>query len=176
MQPNDRKDAPQCCEFRPGGRGLMQNNGRREARYLACGRPTPDHAGSPVMLPRESDCTMRRDGSSAAPAQPQQPVDERGRLHGASELLIGVDWRIAASGRMVLSSNKRGQRWRKRYESHSRLRRRDKSADLRRAHVVGWIDVCCNGVGERAGAARRNLNSFNVETAICPSPDADRSL
>jgi hypothetical protein len=35
---------------------------------------------------------------------PKTPVDERGRLHGASELLVRVAWRIAASDRMDLSS------------------------------------------------------------------------
>ena len=54
-------------------------------------------------------------------------------------------------------------------------RLRDKSTDVRRAHVVGWIDVCCNSPEERAGAARRNLNSFNVETAVIPGPDAEMS-
>jgi hypothetical protein len=60
------------------------------------------------MLPGESDRNVRRDGSSVAPAQPKQPVNERGRLHGASELLTDVDWRIAANDRMDLSSNRRG--------------------------------------------------------------------
>lgn len=126
------------------------------------------------MLPRESDCTMRRDGSSAAPAQPQQPVNERGRLHGASELLIGVDWRIAASDRMVLSSNRRGQRWRKRYESHSRLRLRDKSADVRRAHVVGWIDVYDDVQEARAGAHRKKTSKINARSAIARETDRKR--
>ena len=44
-----------------------------------------DHARMPVMLPRQSDGDMRRDGSTTA--QTAQPaVDERGRLHGASGL------------------------------------------------------------------------------------------
>lgn len=33
-----------------------------------------DHAGMPVMMPRESDGEMRRDGSSAADVQPKHPV------------------------------------------------------------------------------------------------------
>ena len=70
----------------------------------------PDHAGAPVMLPRESDCDVRRDGSSAAPVQPRQPVNERGRLHGASELLTGVEWRIASNDRMDVSSSRKERR------------------------------------------------------------------
>ena len=41
-----------------------------------------DHARMPVMLPRQSDADMRRDGSTTA--QRSQPaVDERGRVHAA---------------------------------------------------------------------------------------------
>jgi hypothetical protein len=42
-----------------------------------------DHARLPVMILRDSDGSMRRDGSSAARPQPSHPVAERGRLHGA---------------------------------------------------------------------------------------------
>lgn len=48
----------------------------------------PDRARLPVTMLRQSDGKVRHDGSSAATAQPKQPVAERGRLHGASELDI----------------------------------------------------------------------------------------
>jgi hypothetical protein len=35
--------------------------------------PGPDHARMPVMLPRESDADMRRDGSATAETVPIQP-------------------------------------------------------------------------------------------------------
>ena len=46
----------------------------------------PDRARLPVTMLRQSDGKVRHDGSSAAFMQPVDPVAERGRLHGASEL------------------------------------------------------------------------------------------
>src|ERR1700722_3295551 len=89
---------------------------------LPAAGPRSDRAGSPVMLPRESDCKVRRDGSSAAPVQPKQAVDERGRLQGASELSGVVPWRIAASARMDLSSGWSERRWQRRRKRCGRLR------------------------------------------------------
>jgi hypothetical protein len=62
----------------------------RKHDILPAANQKSDRAGSPVMLPRESDCNVRRDGSNAAPVQPKQRVNERGRLHRASELSIRV--------------------------------------------------------------------------------------
>jgi hypothetical protein len=42
----------------------------------------PDHAVVPVMLPRESDADMRRDGGTTA-RRSLRAVDEPGRVHGA---------------------------------------------------------------------------------------------
>ena len=108
-----------------------------------------DRAGSPVKLPRESDCNVRRDGSSAAPVQPKQPVNERGRLHGAPELLIRVEWRIAASDRMDLSSDRKQRRWRTRHESYGRLRRQDKARFL--AAGTSFLSFCLHIGLQRIG-------------------------
>lgn len=65
---------------------------RREARYLACGRADRKTAGprrSACDVPRESDGKMHRDGQSAAVRQqPDHPVAECGRVHGAPELML----------------------------------------------------------------------------------------
>jgi len=54
----------------------------------------------PVMLPRETDDGMRRDGSGAASLQHGHAVDERGRLHGVPALpvpagLSALEWDFA---------------------------------------------------------------------------------
>lgn len=46
----------------------------------------PDRARVPVTMPRQTDGKMRLDGSGAAKGQPEYPVDERGRVQGASQL------------------------------------------------------------------------------------------
>ena len=43
---------------------------------------SPDHAGLPAYLPHKSDADIHRDGPGRCA---HAPVDERGRLHGASE-------------------------------------------------------------------------------------------
>ena len=63
-----------------------------------------DHARLPVMMLRQSDGKMRRDGSSAARPQPIQPVDERGGLHGAPELSAVVAERTAAKRTRTLGA------------------------------------------------------------------------
>jgi len=50
----------------------------------------PDRARLPVTLLRQTDGKLRHDGSSAAEVQPKHPVAERGRLHGTSELDLGI--------------------------------------------------------------------------------------
>ena len=67
----------------------------------------PDHAGLPVMMPRESDGELRRDGSETAqplrPDSTKHPVDERGRLHGAPGLSNLAERRVAACAKAILS-------------------------------------------------------------------------
>ena len=86
-----------------------------------------DHARLPVMMPRQSDGKMRRDGSSAARPQPSHPVAERGGLHGAPELSAVVAWRVAAKRRMTFSAIEERRRWRRRSDSSHRLGRQDKA-------------------------------------------------
>ena len=86
----------------------------------------PDHAGVPVMLPRESDGEMRRDGSNAAFVQPNHPVAERGRVHGAPELSSCQVLRVAARRKVDLSSERKQRRWRTQHQRPDRLRGQDK--------------------------------------------------
>lgn len=86
-----------------------------------------DHARLPVMMPRQSDGKMRRDGSSAARPQPSHPVAERGGLHGAPELSTVVERRIAAKRRRTLRAIEERRRWRRRSDSSHRLGRQDKA-------------------------------------------------
>ena len=72
-----------------------------------------DHARMPVMMPRESDGKMRRGGSNSARLQPYNPVDERGRLHGALELDPKAEQRIVEKRRVEFSNAKEKRRWRK---------------------------------------------------------------
>lgn len=92
------------------------------------GSPTavPDHARLLVMWPRESDGKMRRDGSDAARGQPQHPVAERGRVHGAPELSPRMVERIADKISVVCSIRKEGRRWRQQRPNNDRLRGPDK--------------------------------------------------
>jgi len=60
---------------------------RKTRSTISCLWPAPlDHARMPVMLPRDSDSDMCRDGSNAACQQPDHAVDEPGRVHGVPEL------------------------------------------------------------------------------------------
>jgi hypothetical protein len=94
-----------------------------------------DHAGLPVMMPRDSDGKLRRDGSETVqPVRPdsmKRPVDERGRLHGAPELDPKAEQRIAAKLRVEFTNAKEKRRCRKRLPIATRLRRQDKSRKVR---------------------------------------------
>ena len=50
-------------EIRSGGRGPVQTMDDGKHDILPVAGVNPDHARVPVMLPRESDADMRRDGS-----------------------------------------------------------------------------------------------------------------
>ena len=103
-----------------------------------------DHARLPVMMLRQSDGKMRRDGSSPARPQPSQPVGERGGLHGAPQLFAVVAWRIATKGRMAFSDKEERRRWRSRSESSHRLGRQDKARFL--APGTSFLSVCLHVV------------------------------
>ncbi|MGQ0446068.1 MAG: hypothetical protein ACT4O2_13325, partial [Beijerinckiaceae bacterium] len=69
-----------------------------------------DHAGLPVMMPRDSDGKLRRGGSETVqPVRPdsmKHPVDEHGRLHGAPELDPTAEQRIVEKRRVEFSNAK----------------------------------------------------------------------
>ena len=46
---------------------------------------------------------------------------------------------------------------------------RDKSADVRRAHVVGWTELSRRCTNCPAGASRGNTNEIRARAAIAPS-------
>lgn len=100
----------------------------------------PDHAGMPVMWPRESDGKMRRDGPDAARGQPRHPVDERGRVHGAPELSPDADQRIAAKRSVVLTAIEEQRRWSRSRANHDRLRGQDKASCL--AAGTSFLSIC----------------------------------
>ena len=132
-----------------------------------------DHARLPVMMLRQSDGKMRRDGSSPARPQPSQPVGERGGLHGAPQLFAVVAWRIATKGRMAFSDKEERRRWRSRSESSHRLGRQDKARFL--APGTSFLSVClhvaCSSAHEGparcgCGSGNDSLFEFNDPSAV----------
>ena len=130
----------------------------------------PDHAGLPAYLPRKSDADMRRDGPGPCA---HAPVDERGRLHGASDPQTASAIPAVPSERRTMA--RRGVFWsieanrRKSWigeQRRARLRRQDKSnAPLR--------SVCCGrsmgyGVPPEMGwcrfSGKRNRINANCAT------------
>ncbi len=86
----------------------------------------PNRARLPVTMLRQTDGKVRHDGSSAAFVQPKQPVAERGRLHGASEL-NGQKRNRSAENRLVYYRiREEERRWRQNLAKHNRLRWQDK--------------------------------------------------
>ena len=107
----------------------------------------------PVTMLRQTDGKLRRDGSSAAAVQPQYPVDERGRLHGASELKARTRDRIPEN-RFVYYRNQEEERRCRQYPvKHNRLRRQDKRGHRgRRLGYCFYWEFC--GLPQRAGISR----------------------
>ena len=132
---------------------------RTTGRTLSCLWPdagwSSDHAGLPVMMPRQSDGEMRRDGSSAADVQPKYPVAERGRVHGVPGFSSGEALRVAAKREVVLSSEKDKRRWRKRARDPDRLRGQDKGA--RCAPLFGCAFSRVYAANSRGAPDRRSL-------------------
>ena len=122
------------------------------AMYFMC---TPDHVRLPVMWLRRSDGKLRRDGSSAASMQPNNPVDERGRLHGASGLAVVEQHRVLARIRGPCRNQERNGewiRWRRRLD---RLRQQDKATKVR---------------GGRLSDSAEAYRNFSGISAHCKSP------
>jgi len=89
------------------------------------------HAGLPAYLPRKSDADMRRDGPGPGA---HAPVDERGRLHGASEPLtasaipcVPSDHQTTARHRIFWSIEANRRKSWIDQRRRARLRRQDKS-------------------------------------------------
>ena len=102
----------------------------------------PDRARLPVTLLRQTDGKLRHDGSSAAFVQPKHPVAERGRLHGASELDLGILDRDAENRFVYYRTLEKERRCQKDHRKHNRLRRQDKrpqcAAPLR-SFCFNWL-------------------------------------
>lgn len=106
----------------------------------------PDHAGLPVMLPRKSDSDMRRDGSNAACEQPDQAIDERGRVRGVPDLEHFAGLRTMASRSVAFTVMEERWRWRRLAGRRAQIRGRDKST------AVGSGACGCNLYGKSAVA------------------------
>jgi hypothetical protein len=134
-----------------------------------CLTASPDHAGLPVMLPRESDGEMRRDGSRAACEQPKHPVAERGRVHGAPELSSCQVLSVAAKRKVDLSSERRQRRWRTQHQRPDRSRGQDKrprgaarlgdGRGIVSAHVSSGTPRCVRATA--TSRTRQFSNAFN---------------
>ena len=126
-------------ELRDSGRDLVQINDDGTHAILPVTSRTPvqpDHARVPVMWLRRSDGKLRRDGSRAALLQRHYPVDERGRLHGASGLAVVDEPRVLARIRGPCRSKGEVGQWVRQRSMLDRLRRQDKS---RKVRPVGWV-------------------------------------
>jgi hypothetical protein len=131
-------------ELRDSGRDLVQiKDDGTHAILLVTSRTEvqPDHARMPVMWLRHSDGKLRRDGSRAASRQPDHPVDERGRLHGAPGLAVIVEPRVVARIRGPCRSRGEVGQWVRQRRMLGRLRRQDKS---RKVRPVGRLGNTCN--------------------------------
>jgi hypothetical protein len=129
----------------------MQTIGRRETRYLACGGPRLTTLGAPVNMPRNSDCDMRLDDQDAAATQRKYPVNEPGRVHGASELDIVVLQSIYALIWRQNRSKEEKRRWTINQRNLSQLRARDKTGRARlgvrgRFQAVSTVPFMCKTV------------------------------
>jgi hypothetical protein len=98
------------------------------AMHVKC---TLDHVRLPVMWLRRSDGKMRRDGSRAASLQPNSPVAERGRLHGASGLAVVEQRRVRARIRGPCRKRERKREWLRWRRLLDRLRQQDKRRKVR---------------------------------------------
>ena len=100
---------------------------RKTGSTISCLRPArPDRARMPVMLPRQSDSDMRRDGSNAADMQPDQPVDERGRVHGVPDLDDLAKPRGVAWNSVGFTVECGERRWRRLAKKRTQIRGQDK--------------------------------------------------
>lgn len=133
----------------------------------------PDRARMPVTMPRLSDGKMRHDGSGAANVQPEHPVDERGGVHGASELERSERQRVEENSVVCYRSHKEKRRWPKDQQKHDRLGGLDKSTRCAPlfGRVFSWAyDAFARGAPDRRSLrVRHYLNDFRG-SARCAGP------
>lgn len=135
-----------------------------------------DRVGLPVMWLRHTDGKVRRDDHPAACMQPIGVVDERGRLHGAPGLVAWVEHRVHAWIRGPCRERERKREWLTKCKNSDRLRRQDKSADVCRAHMVGWIEIFRRPQQCGAGASAAKSKSINAQSAIAGKISHQRLL
>jgi hypothetical protein len=146
-------------ELRDSGRDLVQikDDGTHAILPVTSRADVqPDHARVPVMLLRRSDGKTRRDGSRAATWQPDYPVDERGRLHGAPGLAVVEEPRILARIRGPCRKRERNGEWVRERRLVDRLRRQDKSRKVR-AVGCGWVERRIPAITHTLCSVRRDL-------------------
>ncbi len=138
-----------------------------------CPKGRRDRAKLPVTWLRQTDGKLRRDGYAAAIVQPRHAVAERGKLHGALELLAVEELQIRPRCRRVFDNEDGEHRWRKRRRrswrrgrTSGRLKRQDKSASPRRR--FGGRKFCCSLIAvwhcsdTHSVARRRKTREINV--------------
>lgn len=102
---------------------------RKTGSTISCLWPVPlDHTRMPVMLPRDSDSGMCRDGSNAACEQQNHPVDEPGRVHGVPELECFEGLRTLAEKIALFTAMEEKWRWRTFAEKQAQIRGQDKGS------------------------------------------------
>jgi hypothetical protein len=94
----------------------------------------------PVMLPREFDSDMRRDGSNAADVQSKTTVDERGGVHVVPDPDTFADLRGPAWNRAPITVKEERWRWRRLAEKRDQIGGRDKST-ASTWHLSGWLEM-----------------------------------
>ena len=120
---------PRKCTTQSGCRDRTLTRPIETGSTISCLWPAlPDHARMPVMLPRESDSDMCRDGSSADNKQRSYPVDEPGRVHGVPDLDDCAEPRALACDIKRFTAMKEKRRWRIPPRNPPQIRGQDKSA------------------------------------------------
>jgi hypothetical protein len=100
---------------------------RKTGSTISCLWPAlSDHAGMPVMLPRDSDSDMCLEGSNAGFVPPKTAFDEHGRMHGVSDL-DDCKGPLKCAWITLASTDKSGEwRWRRLAEKRPQIRMQDK--------------------------------------------------
>ena len=102
---------------------------RKTGSTISCLWPALlDHAGMPVMLPRDSDSDMCLEGSNAGFVPPKTALDEHGRMHGVSDL-NDCEGPLKWAWITTALTDKKGEwRWRRLAEKRPQIRMQDKGS------------------------------------------------